>query len=156
MSVLLFRLPCVSEVLHRRSWVVVREHGWAYSSGLWGGYRHPEVAIFGIPPHRWGLVNIVAELVSGGLELRSGMVVDDVLLGSRVAVRRIDPSWWARLFRAPVAPEYVQIVWPDRDGWFPWEPAASDHRRTRLWLPVDDHRPQRRATAPRIAGSWHG
>ncbi len=121
---------------------VVREPGWAYSCGLWRAYGHPEIAIFGLPPDRWGLVNVVADLVSSGTRLTPGMEIDDVLVGSRVAVRRIDPSWCARLF-PQAGVEFLQIVWPSPDGAFPWEvgPSPDAHTQPRLWLPVDDHPP---------------
>ena len=150
-----FRLRRVFEILGRRQWRVVRRPGWAYSSGLWRAFGHPEVAIFGLPHDRWGLVNVVADLVSAGVRLPPGAELDDVLVGSRVAVRRIDPSWRSRLF-GPGAPECVQIVWPDADGGFPWDPGGDGLRLPRLWLPVDDHPPLPDLWPGRhpVAGGW--
>jgi hypothetical protein len=135
-----------------RTWRVVREAGWAYSLGLWRGFGHPEIAIFGWAPRRWGLVNVVAELVSAGVVLRPGSRVDDVLLGGAVEVRRIDGSWFDLLFGDRESPEFLQVVWPDQDGRYPWErPALRAGAATkdseagdfqpRLWLPVADHPP---------------
>lgn len=134
-----------------RAWRVLREPDWAYSWGLWSAYGHPEVAIFGLPPQRWGLVNVVGELVSSGSRLRPGALIDDVLVGSRVAVRRIDPSWHDRFFRTGGSPEFLQVVWPDADGVFPWERGGPAALRPHLWLPAGDHASaQWRA----VAGSW--
>jgi Domain of unknown function (DUF4262) len=119
-------------------WRVVRAAGWAYSLGLWRGFGHPEVAIFGWAPRRWGLVNVVAELVSAGVRLAPGSRVDDVLLGGAVEVRRIDDSWLDLLFAQRESPEFLQVVWPDQDGRYPWEGGAF---QPRLWLPVADHPP---------------
>jgi hypothetical protein len=120
-------------------WRVVRKPGWAYSLGLWREFRHPEVAIFGWAPQRWGLVNVVAELVSAGVDLRAGAPVDDVLLGGPVNVRPVHSSWFDLLFAERESPEFLQVMWPDQDGRFPWE--ASGDFQPRLWLPVDDHPP---------------
>lgn len=157
LSVILFRLRRVLEIGGRRQWRVVRRAGWAHSSGLWAAFAHPEVAIFGLPADRWGLVNVVAELVSAGTRLCPGVEFDDVLVGSRVAVRRIDPSWCLRLFGPGGPPEVVQIVWPDADGGFPWELGGGGFELPRLWLPVDDHLPLSvswRGCA--VAGGWRG
>ncbi|WP_162908056.1 DUF4262 domain-containing protein [Allorhizocola rhizosphaerae] len=132
---------------------VVREPGWAYSWGLWQAYGHPEIAIFGLPADRWGLVNVVADLVASGLRLAPGVEIDDVLVGSRVAVRRIDPSWCARLFPLPGEREFLQVVWPDADGAFPWEGEGDLQAQPRLWLPVDDH-PPGPWTTTLVAGSF--
>jgi hypothetical protein len=75
------------DVAQGARWRVVRAAGWAYSLGLWRGYAHPEIAIFGWEPRRWGLVNVVAELVSAGVRLAPGSRVDDVLLGGRARPR---------------------------------------------------------------------
>jgi len=121
-----------------RGWRVVRAAGWAYSLGLWRGFAHPEIAIFGWAPRRWGLVNVVAELVSAGVRLVPGARVDDVLLGGAVEVRRIDDSWLDLLFAERESPEFLQVVWPDQDGRYPWEEGQF---QPRLWLPVADHPP---------------
>lgn len=127
------------EVAQGVRWRVVREPGWAYSLGLWREFGHPEIAIFGWGPRRWGLVNVIGELVSAGVDLRPPAQVDDVLLGGAVRSRRIDVSWFDLLFPEREAPEFLQVVWPDPDGRFPWE-QGSDFQ-PRLWLPVADHPP---------------
>src|SRR5690349_13321611 len=67
--------------------------GWAYSVGLWHSCRQPEVAIFGLPASRFGLVNVAAEAVREGRRLTPGGVLEDVLIGYPMQVREVDPTW---------------------------------------------------------------
>jgi len=65
-----------------------------------------------------------------------------------VQLRTIHPSWHEPLFETLCA--YYgrtdipvrQVVWPDRDGRWPWDEAATDtcrDRQPRAWLPVPEH-----------------
>lgn len=58
------------------------------------------------------------------------------------------PSWYVDLFgyalwfaQGPPLP-FLQLIWPDRDGRFPWN-ESSGHRcrvdQPQLWIPHDDH-----------------
>jgi hypothetical protein len=45
-----------------------------------------------------------------------------------------------------VRPPYLQVVWADRNGRFPWEPrfqAAFRGLQPLLWLPPEDNPPSR-------------
>ena len=47
-------------------------------------------------------------------------------------------------FYGMVRPPYLQVVWPDKHGRFPWEPgfqAAFDRMQPLLWLHRDDNPP---------------
>lgn len=123
--------------------------GWAYSVGLWHTFRHPEVAIFGLPPGRNGLVNVAAEVVREGRQLTPGGVLSEVLIGYPMSLRLADPAWselfpgLAEFYSASPVP-VVQLVWPDQDGRFPWDRGFDECFRESqplLWLAADDHPP---------------
>lgn len=124
--------------------------GWAYTVGLWHTVRSPEVCMFGLrgrDMHTW--LNAVGQQVRAGQRLEPDRERLGVLDGFPVVVRAVHPSWHAEVLglvgdfyrgEVPVA----QLVWPDRHGHFPWNPAAGQRCRTHqpwLWLPRDDHPP---------------
>lgn len=139
---------------HGWSVVVVAEErevpGWAYSVGLWHTMRSPEVCMFGLrgrDMHTW--VNAVGQQVRAGQVLRQDEERFGVLDGFPVVVRPVDPTWQDEMLTLAgdfyrTAVPAVQLVWPDRDGRFPWDPGAGERCRVNqpsLWLPRDDHPP---------------
>jgi hypothetical protein len=140
----------------------IREHGWhvvgiggddmpdwVFTVGLWHSYRVPEVAMFGLE-----VGDLMCWANAAGARLRDGAAPDaDSLLtgvveGLPLMIKTVDPSWHKPLFgtavgyyqRTPVP--FVQLVWPDRDGNWPWDQDATRRCREyqpRLWLPVDAH-----------------
>lgn len=97
--------------------------------------------------HAW--LNAAGEQVRAGQPLRAGEERLGVLDRFPVVVRPVHPSWFADLFGLAVdfyrgPPPMTQLIWPDRDGVFPWEPGAGARCRSAqpwLWLPRDDHPP---------------
>jgi hypothetical protein len=80
-------------------------------------------------------------------------VLDDVC-PAPLTLRPVEASWRATsgllaisdAFYGMVRPPYLQVVWPDRNGRFPWEPgfqAAFDRMQPLLWLHRDDNPPSR-------------
>jgi hypothetical protein len=139
----------------------VREHGWCalrivgggpeyvYTLGMWHTYRRPEIVMFGLngeDMQSW--VNACVRLFAD-----TGWPADEepftgVIDGHSTQLRTVDESWrdplfgsahrFYRLWPVPVR----QLVWPDRDGRWPWDPEATQTCRTRqasAWLPVSEH-----------------
>lgn len=109
-----------------------RTAGWAHTIGLLERFDHPELIVFGPDLERIGpLVNAVAARVRAGTRLEPGTGLGDVLRGLPLAVRRVaerwiqpflgNAAWHYRSLRVPA----LQIVWPDPDGRFPWDPACD-------------------------------
>jgi hypothetical protein len=124
---------------------------WAYSIGIWHTLRAPEVCVFGLPAQTgMRIVNVVGELIRDGERLHDGQKRDDVLNGYDVVLRSARQQWYRRFFgagidfyRQPPLP-MVQVIWPDREGRFPWEAEVEEScRRSQpsLWMPPDDHPP---------------
>lgn len=132
-------------------WAVVAvtaEPAHAFTVGLWQSYGEPELVMFGLePPDMQTWLNACV------LVLRSGPVPDDrpfegVLEGFPVLLRTVDPSWHEPLFETMCAHygrtdvPVRQVVWPDREGHWPWDEAATETSRDRqpsAWLPVAEH-----------------
>jgi hypothetical protein len=88
-------------------------------------------------------------------ERRSG-----VLDGYDVVVRPVDSSWYPDFIGAAIdfyqgrPPAYAQIVWPDREGRFPWDDGAPfSSSQPQLWLPRGDH-PEGKWTELRGRLAW--
>jgi hypothetical protein len=111
--------------------------GYAYTIGFEGAFGFPEVVVFGLTPVAAnGLAGLVAEFLAGGTELPvdalfTGLLDNDL----RCALVPVDVAEHAELFEAAAAWHggldfrVVQLVWPDRDGWMPWEPGFDQTRR---------------------------
>lgn len=124
---------------------------WAYSVGLWLTCQSAELVVCGVPAvNMTGIIDAVAARVRDGAQLEPG----DELTGicpARLALRPVDLSWRkSSMFEVSdefygfVRPPYLQVVWADQEGRFPWEPLFRPQYRDRqpfLWLPKDDNPP---------------
>ena len=124
---------------------------WAYSVGLWLTSQFPELIVCGAPMENMtGIVNAIAARVAEGTAIGPDDVIEDVC-PARLLVRPVDLSWrMTSLFAVSdefygfVRPPYLQVVWADKYGRFPWEPrfqAAFRDTQPFLWLPRDDNPP---------------
>jgi hypothetical protein len=140
-----FKLPEAEDDYDRRLLADVTRIGWhhvhvegdgdgpafAFSLGFYANYRRPEVIVFGLPPKTaQQFLNIVAVKVAGaGEALVPFKAYEDIAEGVRIAfvpvARRHYPEYlgYAGWFYASVKADLpvLQMVWPDRQGLFPWE-----------------------------------
>ena len=120
---------------------------WVFSVGVWHTLRFPEVAMFGLQMTDMGMwINAIGEQVRAGRPPEPGVPVVGVIEGFPVELRPVHQSWYRDLlgygmwfYRAwfPV----LQIVWPDRNGLFPWDEGAGERcRRDQpvLWRPAEE------------------
>jgi hypothetical protein len=109
--------------------------GYTYTVGLETAFDFPEVVVFGLTPvAARGLLGLVADLLAGGTEIPVGPVFAGLLDGDqRSALLPVDLDQWIDLFETATSwhrrttYRVVQLAWPDRAGWLPWEP-GFDHR----------------------------
>jgi Domain of unknown function (DUF4262) len=123
--------------------------GWAYSIGLWHTLGSPEVVVFGLSIEpMMGMVNIVGDQIRDGQALQPDQRRAGVIEGFEVIVRPVHPDWYGDFFGAaidfyqePPLP-IVQLVWPDKQGRYPWDTgahAALFEQQPMLWLSKHDH-----------------
>lgn len=116
--------------------------GYAYTIGLESAFGFPEIVVFGLTPvAARGLVGEVVGLLADGVEVPVGALFTGLLdSGLRSALLPVDLGLVGELFEAATAwyggsaYRMVQLVWPDRSGWMPWEPGFD--RRVALAQPV--------------------
>lgn len=121
----------------------------AYTVGLWHTFDLPELAMFGLePPDMQVWLKECVRILRQRGGAQAGERLEGVLRGFPVMLRQIDPSWREPLFGAAcryygtVDIPMRQVVWPDRDGHWPWDIAASEACRVRQpwsWVPVGEH-----------------
>ena len=116
--------------------------GYTYTIGFPDHAGFPDVVVFGLTPvAARGLIGLVADLCRGGTEIP----LDAELVGLldnelRCRFAHVDMGEWGGLFATAEAwyrgaPfEVVQLIYPDRNGFLPYEPGYE--HRMRLAQPV--------------------
>lgn len=126
---------------------LMRLHGWAtrcvaetpgwpahaYTVGLFE-YEAPELIVFGLPPLAAdGLLGRIAGRARGGERFTHGQVLDDLYPDFRVALLDVADAGAhlpdAESFVEPVPPRQRrlrawQVVYPDGEGRWPWQPES--------------------------------
>lgn len=113
------------------------EAGFAFTIGLFQTIGHPELVVFGLPPQvAMGIFNIVVDAARSGKPLDLAKPTDQLVEGFECRFAKVPAAryrdfvgmcrWY---YQGDDFPLY-QVVWPARDGTFPWHPDASpDFRR---------------------------
>lgn len=123
--------------------------GWAFTVGLWHSHRSPELAMFGGDVYEMEVcLNTLGGQISEGLHVADGDEREGIVQGQPVRLRSVDAHWYESLFgraldfyRRPPLP-FLQVVWPDKVGRFPWDAAAEEgylRAQPMLWQAPDEH-----------------
>lgn len=123
--------------------------GWAYTVGLWHSHGAPELAMFGGDVYETEeILNMLGRETAEGSGPADGERREGVVRGQQAAFRDVDPHWFDGLFggavafyRSPPLP-ILQVVWPNGDGLFPWQPGTDlpfRHAQPWLWLHPRQH-----------------
>lgn len=109
------------------------ETRFAYSIGMVETLGHPEVLVLGQPIELMAyLINEVGERARDGAPCPVDAPIEGLLDDYTCVLRPVDPSHYddylgyglayAKTREFPV----LQLVWPDKDGKFPWEPDCHE------------------------------
>lgn len=131
---------------HEREFVdIVREHGWHemrvfdetgahpdfnYSTGIWHGIGFPEIILFSMKRDtaRKILWDVYRSAKSGNPPL-VGIPTDDIFGNAKAILLPVAKRFyaeylgWSSWFYGNDAFPCLHLIWPDRSGAFPWEPA---------------------------------
>jgi hypothetical protein len=123
------------------------EEWFTYTIGLPKTHGWPEVICFGLAGETAQdlLADAIAECEANGVSPSAGMELTEVINGFRA--RLADAStipdeyfgtaiWYAHLAGTQVPPARLQLLWPDKAGKFPDDPACSEEVR-RMQTPVE-------------------
>jgi hypothetical protein len=116
--------------------------GYTYTVGFPAAVDFPEVALFGLTPSAArGLLDLVADLRRAGTDVPVGVPLVGLLDGEqRCMFLPVDLAVWGEWFSTAIAWhrsasfEVVQMLWPDRNGFLPYE--AGFDQRLRFAQPV--------------------
>ncbi len=114
----------------------------AYTIGVPAAVGFSEIAIFGLTPVAAnGLATLVVDACRGGTEIPVGVELVGLLDNElRCLFAPVDVERWAGLFTTAVSwyrgevPPMVQLLYPDRNGFMPYEDGYE--QRMRLAQPV--------------------
>lgn len=132
---------------HERKFVAnIREHGWSgtsvpaedgylgfsYTTGFWKTLEFPELIVFSLRSdvaHQifWSVFRALED----GRELPVCEPIEDILEGKNVVLAPVDRQHyreflgWLRWFYGGDEFPCVQLVWPDRNNLFPWQPGCE-------------------------------
>jgi hypothetical protein len=105
---------------------------WAFSIGLYETWGHPELVLFGLngdTAHR--IMGIVAEGLAKGNRPTLSAPTEDLLCGYACHYVRVPQNQYAEhvgfalwYYEGANFPLY-QIVWPSKEGLFPWDVQAT-------------------------------
>jgi hypothetical protein len=148
----------VASTVSEHGWAISGRHGdqaappWAYSVGMWLTCQAPELVLCGLPVENAAtIINAIGARIAEGADFGPDDVLDDIC-PAPLAFRPVEPSWRATdgllavsdSFYGMVRPPYLQVVWSDKNGRFPWDAgfqSAFDRMQPLLWLPSDDNPP---------------
>lgn len=131
-----FEEKLVSNVrTHGCSIVNVHTHeqraGWAFSIGYYINYAHPEVIVFGLSQSTaHSILNDICGRIAKGERFSVGARDDRLLKGLDVCFLNVALDHYrghfgyANWFYASLAEPFpaIQMIWPDRENRFPWDP----------------------------------
>ncbi|MDO8331358.1 MAG: DUF4262 domain-containing protein [Fluviicoccus sp.] len=114
------------------------EPEYAFSVGLYYRYRHPEILLIGLNSNTAkDLINDVAALIQEGATFQPGNIYDEIIRGYPVTFIAVDfahyreylgyANWFYRSLPAPYPA--LQMVWPDKEGRFPWQSGYDESFR---------------------------
>jgi Domain of unknown function (DUF4262) len=118
---------------------------WAYSTGLYYSYGHPEIILFNLKADTLPqIINTIGQSVKTGKKFEPGPTYADVFDNYQCSFRAVDSSqyeayvgfslWFYESSDFPI----LQCFWPDKSHRFPWEPPCEDWVREAqplLYLP---------------------
>jgi hypothetical protein len=124
--------------------------GWSFTVGLWHRLCQPEIVVFGLPDDvAHELLDLVADLAADGRRFLAGSVHDDLLEGYPVRFRAVPKAHFGAYLGAAVWAhegdgfDAVQLIWPDKQGRWPWEDVREGFRALQPvldQLPLPPHR----------------
>lgn len=132
------------QIIEEFGWHVMRvapdrgEEGdsFAYSTGLYHSFGHPEVILFNLSLSAMTtIVNTIGQNVKSGQKFAAGLSYGEILNNYECAFRTVDLSHYREylgfslwFYEGPRFPS-LQVFWPDKSHHFPWDPQCNQSVR---------------------------
>ncbi|MDQ3671215.1 MAG: DUF4262 domain-containing protein [Actinomycetota bacterium] len=103
---------------------------WSFSIGVYQAWQHPDVVIFGLAnPVSHELLTHVVDRVRMGERFSPGRDYGDIFEEIPCCFLRVDPGWYPVFlgyaqwfYETPDGFPVLQLVWPDKEGQYAWDP----------------------------------
>jgi hypothetical protein len=153
----------------RKTIADVQTHGWhvvkvmgdsegpafAYTVGLQHSFHHPELIVVGLPLDvGHAILNTAGESVRRGTRHAAGQQADGILEGRACTFREMPESQfenylgWALWFYDGPIFSALQLIWPDGDHRWPWDPSVDAEFREMQPVIADEGDPPWAPRAP--------
>lgn len=124
---------------------------YVYTIGLSQSLKHPEVFLVGIHPQQaMGMISDIVRLIKDGQRFDKPVFAAGIIPGYEIPFRPIaeedvlDHSAMGLELIGPF--DAVQMFYPDRDGYVPWEDECAESYRAQLFFEVEGDVPVRNIT----------
>lgn len=113
--------------------------GFLFTIGLWQTYKHPEIIAFSTtedPQRIIGRFTAVAKRIAAGERFEVGKTYEGLFGGYPGAFCNVRVDWYpdylgtATAFYGNFDFPTQELFWPDREGYFPWEPGFDKTLRS--------------------------
>jgi hypothetical protein len=135
--------------------VIIREQegtpGWAFTVGMAKTFGAPEFIVVGLKQRvAHAVLNEIAERIRQGQKFETGVIVEGLLEAATCTIRPVAAKWFKRFvgyaqwFNRDRPFEVRQVIWPDHEGHFPWEPGfCAEWQSRQALLEFEDEGPAR-------------
>ena len=124
----------------------IREHGWfrtnvpaqgdepgfSFTTGFWSSVQAPELIVFSLKSHTahdvlWDVYRLIQQGMSPRVGERLSGIFENFDAVFLPVSKSVYPDYfgWSRWFYGGDDWPCLQLVWPDADGAFPWEPGSD-------------------------------
>jgi hypothetical protein len=116
---------------------------YAFSIGLFLNYGHPEIVIFGANRNdSAAFINDICDRAAKGKRYAAGDVSDDLVPGCRLCFVDVPLERYGEYLgtaiwfyaKSPRPFPCLQLVWPDKEGRFPWQETFDPELK--YWQPL--------------------
>jgi hypothetical protein len=104
----------------------------AFTIGLFRTFAHPEMVVFGLPMKvAHGVLTTCVQRIKEGLRFEAGQVRDDILNNHRATFLDVATRFYPEYLGSAIGFydgldfPVLQLVWPDKNDQFPWDPACD-------------------------------
>jgi hypothetical protein len=105
---------------------------WAFSTGLFSSYQHPEIALFGLEFETMAkIINNIGGEVKRGMKFEPEIEYQEIFARCGCRFRPVQSRYytahfgWAIWFYEGDPFPVLQCFWPDKEGKYPWEASCS-------------------------------
>lgn len=105
---------------------------YCYTVGLWYHWQHPELVVFGVSDELADeLLNAATDMIDAGARFAADQVVRDLLeiypVTFKAVPRTHNEGYFGAACWAHATGDFpvLQLVYPDRQGRYPWQPGAA-------------------------------